>query len=113
MKDQPLQIQNMLPISLKLFFEEAAKQAGLTHFFSYPKHPKTNGYVERFNWAIQDEFIFDSEDYLLYPVEFKQKLTTWLVWYNQIRPHQSLENLSPYKNLWVNHETQERRLSQK
>ncbi len=91
----------------KLYFEEAAKQAGLTHLFSYPRHPKTNGFVERFNWTIQDEFIFDSEDYLLYPNEFKIKLSTWLVWYNQVRPHQSLEYLSPYQNL------EERRLSQK
>lgn len=91
----------------KLFFEEAAAQAGLTHLFSYPRHPKTNGFVERFNWTIQDEFIFDTEDFLLYPDEFKIKLTTWLSWYNQIRPHQSLQYLSPYQYL------QERRLSQK
>lgn len=91
----------------KLYFEEAAGQAGLTHLFSYPRHPKTNGFVERFNWTIQDEFIFDSEDFLLFPDEFKIKLTTWLVWYNQIRPHQSLEYLSPYQHL------KERRLSQK
>ena len=81
----------------KLYFEEAAAQAGLTHLFSYPRHPKTNGYVERFNWTIQDEFIFDSEDFLLYPDEFKIKLNIWLVWYNQVRPHQSLGYLTPYQ----------------
>ena len=91
----------------KLFFEEAARLSNLTHLFSYPRHPKTNGYVERFNWTIQDEFIFDTEDYLLYPDEFKLKLNTWLLWYNEIRPHQSLEYLSPYQNLKI------RRLSQK
>ena len=83
----------------KLFFEETALQAHLTHLFSYPRHPKTNGFVERFNWTIQDEFIFDTEDFLLYPEEFKEKLNTWLLWYNQIRPHQALEYLSPYQNL--------------
>lgn len=81
------------------YFERACIEANLTHLFSYPKHPKTNGYVERFNWTIQDEFIFDTEDFLLYPDEFKQKLTEWLVWYNQLRPHQSLGYLSPYQNL--------------
>lgn len=91
----------------KLYFEEAARQANLIHLFSYPRHPKTNGFVERFNWTIQDEFIFDSEDFLLYPNEFKIKLSSWLSWYNQIRPHQSLKYLSPYQYL------QERRLSQK
>lgn len=91
----------------KDYFEKAVKEAHLNHLFSYPKHPKTNGFVERFNWTVQDEFIFDSEDYLLYPEEFKTKLTSWLLWYNQTRPHQSLEYLSPYQNL------QERRLSHK
>ena len=91
----------------KAYFDEATKEAKLTHLWNYPKHPKTTGFVERFNWTVEDEFIFDAEDYLLYPEEFKQKLTTWLIWYNQTRPHQSLEYLSPYQYL------QERRLSQK
>lgn len=89
------------------YFDEAIQRLKIKHLFSYPKHPKTNGFVERFNWTIQDEFIFDSEDFLLYLEEFKSKLTTWLVWYNEIRPHQSLGYLSPYQNL------QERRIVSK
>lgn len=81
----------------KSFFDEAVKEAHLTHLWNYPKHPKTTGYVERFNWTIQDEFLFDSEDYLLYPEEFKEKLHIWLIWYNRERPHQSLDYLSPYQ----------------
>lgn len=81
------------------YFDEAVKRMRIKHLFSYPKHPKTNGFVERFNWTIQDEFIFDSEDFLLYPGEFQLKLTNWLVWYNETRPHQSLKYLSPYQNL--------------
>lgn len=91
----------------ELFFEEAVKEAGLIHLWNYPKSPKSTAYVERFNWTIQDEFIFDAEDYLLYPEEFKVKLAEWLVWYNTQRPHQSLKYLSPYQYL------QERGLSQK
>ena len=89
------------------YFEKACQEASLTHLFNYPKHPKTTGYVERFNWTIQDEFLFDSEDFLLYPDEFKQKLNTWLLWYNTTRPHQSLKYLSPYQYL------QERRIVSK
>lgn len=91
----------------ELLFDQAIKEAKLTHLWSYPKHPKTNGYVERFNWTIQDEFLFETEDYLLYPGEFKQKLTDWLLWYNTQRPHQSLNYLTPYQY------SKERRLSQK
>lgn len=82
----------------KLHFEEAAKKANLRQLFSYPKHPKTNGYVERFNWTVQDEFLFNSEDLLLYPEEFAKELDRWLVWYNKTRPHQSLGYLSPYQH---------------
>lgn len=81
----------------ELFFEEAIQQKKLNHLFSYPKHPKTNGYVERFNWTIQDEFLHSYEDLLLYPEDFKEELNKWLVWYNQVRPHQSLNYLTPYQ----------------
>lgn len=83
----------------ELYFEQASKEANLNHLWNYPKQPKSTGYVERFNWTVQDEFLFDSEDYLLYPDEFKTKLDTWLIWYNQERPHQSLDYLSPYQYL--------------
>lgn len=82
----------------KLFFDQAVSKQGITHLWSYPRHPKTNGYVERLNWTVQDEFIFSYEDYLLYPDEFKEKLIEWNQWYNKKRPHQSLQYLSPYEN---------------
>jgi len=81
----------------KLYFDLLVNQEGLTRLLSYPHSPKTNGYVERFNWTVQDEFLFNTEDYLLYPLEFLEKLTDWLVWYNQERPHQSLGYQSPYQ----------------
>lgn len=81
----------------KAYFDQACSQAGLKHLFSFPKQPKTNGYVERFNWTIQDEFIFSYEDLLLYPEDFKKELATWLDFYNNLRPHQSLDYLTPYQ----------------
>jgi hypothetical protein len=81
----------------KKYFEKAAKEAGLTHLFTYPKHPKTNGFVERLNWTVQDEFLFNKEDLLLYPEDFHKELESWLEYYNKIRPHQSLDYLTPYQ----------------
>lgn len=89
------------------YFDQTIQEHRLTHLFNYPRSPKTTGYVERFNWTIQDEFIFDTEDYLIYPDEFKVKLTEWLSWYNTKRPHQALDYLSPYQYI------KERRLSHK
>lgn len=77
------------------YFEKAAREADLLHLFSYPRHPKTNGFVERFNWTVQDEFLFSYEDLLLYPEDFQKELTIWLSWYNQKRPHQSLNYMTP------------------
>jgi len=79
-------------------FEQAVANLSVTHLWSYPHHPKTNGFVERLNWTVQDEFLHSNEDYLLYPDEFKEKLTEWNIWYNHKRPHQSLRYLSPYEN---------------
>jgi len=70
--------------------EKAAQEAKLTHLFSYPKHPKTQGFVERFNWTVQDEFLFSFEDLLLHPEDFHEELVKWMVYYNQVRPHQAL-----------------------
>lgn len=81
----------------KKYFEKAAKEAGIIHLFTYPKHPKTNGFVERLNWTVQDEFLFNKEDLLLYPEEFKRELQSWLEYYNKTRPHQSLDYLTPYQ----------------
>lgn len=81
----------------KAFFDEVVQEAKLTHLWNYPKHPKTTGYVERFNWTVEDEFIFNTEDILLSPEEFKTKMHQWLLWYNKTRPHQSLNYLPPYQ----------------
>ena len=81
----------------KRYFEKAVQKAKIKHLFSYPKHPKTNGYVERMNWTFQDEFLFSFEDLLLHPEDFNQELKEWMVYYNQKRPHQSLGYLTPYQ----------------
>lgn len=81
----------------ELFFAKVIEEFKLDHLFSYPKHPKTNGYVERFNWTIQDEFLHSFENMLLYPEDFRKELSKWLTWYNEERPHQSLNYLTPYQ----------------
>ncbi len=67
----------------------------IKHQFTYPKSPKINGVVERFNRIIQEEFI-NKNDEIYYDLnKFEIKLKSYLNWYNYKRPHASLNYLSP------------------
>lgn len=81
----------------KGLFDKAIEELeAINHVWSYPKSPQTNGYVERFNWTIQDEFINYEIDTATYDIKrFDKKLKDWLVYYNRIRPHQSLDYMAP------------------
>lgn len=85
----------------KGLFDQAIEELENTnHVWSYPKSPKTNGYVERFNWTIQDEFINYEIDTAIYDVKmFDEKLKDWVTYYNTIRPHQSLGYMTPQQYL--------------
>lgn len=80
-------------------FEKYLLSLGIKHIFTYPRCPKINGVVERFNRSIQEEFIDYNLDLLSYPKEFSSKLTEYLLFYNQQRPHQSLNNMAPLQYL--------------
>jgi len=71
----------------KCFIEELDYQQ-LVHFWNYPKTPKSNGKIERYNRTIQEEFV----DYQLGELRdnihyFNAILTDWLIYYNTERPH--------------------------
>ena len=71
----------------------------LTHEFIYPRSPKINAVVERFNRTIKEEFINRCDSLYYDMVRFNQKLLKYLNWYNQKRPHYSLGYQSPVKYL--------------
>ena len=73
-------------------FSERLKKLHLVHYHTYPKTPKMNAHVERFNRTLQEEFI----DYYLddlYEVNiFNYKLVDYLIWYNTRRVHWAFKN---------------------
>jgi transposase-like protein len=75
-------------------FEQALNQARLTHWWSRPRTPKDNPSNERFNQTLKHEFL-NWGNFYPDPKVFNQKLTDWLIEYNSIRPHQSLNYLTP------------------
>ena len=78
-----------------LFREYAVKQ-NIVHFHNYPKCPKMNAVVERFNRTIQEDFIDWRTEILSKSIDkFNADLIGWLLWYNTERPHQTLRQISP------------------
>lgn len=83
-------------LEFEKLFRECLEKKGITHFFNYPRSPKMNAHVERFNRTLQEEFanryLLDLRDDLNL---FNQRLIDWLLWYNTGRPHWSLGLISP------------------
>lgn len=78
-------------------FHEYLEAQHTKHQFIYPKMPKVNSYIERFNRTIQEEFILRNDEIYYDPPAMTRKLTKYLFWYNYQRPHSSLNYLSPMK----------------
>ena len=92
----------------KKHFSEKLKELHLTHFHTYPKTPKMNVHVERFNRTIQDEFIDYHISDLLYPELFNTKLIDYLIFYNTERVHYAFQNkLSPVQFMITIQETKQ------
>ena len=76
-------------------FHEYLEELHIKHQFIYPKMPKVNSYIERFNRTIQEEFILRNDEIYYDTKAMTRKLTKFLFWYNYQRPHRSLNYLSP------------------
>ncbi len=80
--------------NLSVFDEQLARDK-IPHYFTYPRCPKVNGTIERYNRTIQEEFIQNHCDVLDDTVEFNRRLVDYLVFYNTKRVHKSLGNITP------------------
>lgn len=77
--------------SFHMFLEEY----GIIHQFIYPRSPRINGVVERFNRTIQEEFLNRSDELFYDKSTFLKKLEDYLLWYNTKRPHYALKYQVP------------------
>ena len=79
-------------------FDIYLEKNNITHFHTYPRCPKQNSEIERFNRTLSDAFISRNLYLLAYDIDaFNQKLIDWLLWYNTRRPHWSLGLISPLR----------------
>ena len=79
-------------------FEMYLEKNRIVHFHTYPRCPKQNSEIERFNRTLSDAFIKQNRQLLAYDIDaFNDKLMDWLLWYNTRRPHWSLGLISPLR----------------
>lgn len=67
----------------------------IPHRWSYPRCPRINGCVERYQRTLNEEFIQVHEDSIREPQEFLRHLGEYLVFYNSERIHHALGKQTP------------------
>lgn len=78
------------------YFASYLEEEDIVHFHTYPRSPKMNAHIERFNRTVQEECLNWHRGLLSVDIEaFNTKLSEWIWWYNSKRPHISLGYLSP------------------
>ena len=103
-------LQSSLPYSIRTVqtdngseflgaFDQYCQDHSIPHVFTYPRSPRINGGIERFNRTIQEEFIERTDSVFQGKQVIAAHLERYVIWYNQIRPHQSLGYQSPSQYL--------------
>ncbi len=76
-------------------FEEQLDAEQIPHQFIYPRCPKVNGCIERYQRTFREEFLELHEFSVRRPHEFHLHLVDYLVFYNCERVHQALGFQTP------------------
>jgi len=106
MKDFYLRFKDVYPGKIKVWqsdngsenlgvFDAQLKTDKIPHYFIYPRCPKIDTYIERYNRTLQDEFIDPNLHTIHDKGVFGRKLSDYIVYYNSQRPHHSLGLKSP------------------
>jgi transposase InsO family protein len=74
-------------------FERLLIEMEIKHRYTRPYRPQTNGKVERF-WRTLNEDLIEGT-YFESIEHFKKELLDYLIYYNHLRPHQSLDGKNP------------------
>lgn len=79
-------------------FEKKCQELGLPHFFTYPRSPKQNSYVEISHGADEREF-YQQGNIHMFLDSMRAKLKEWELTWNTVRPHAALNYLTPAEYL--------------
>lgn len=79
-------------------FDQQLTADGIPHYFIYPRCPKIDTYIERYNRTVQEEFINQNLDTIHDKEVFTELLVNWNIYYNTKRRHHSLKLQSPLQS---------------
>ncbi len=106
MRDFYLRFKDVYPGKIKMWqsdngpenlglFDAELKKDHILHYFIYPRCPKIDTFIERYDRTLQYEFI-DPNLHLIHDKGvFGHKLSDYILYYNSQRPHHSLDLKSP------------------
>ena len=78
-------------------FEKMLTFYDIKHIYTKPCRPQTNGKIERFWKTLEDELLSGEKFETL--EEFKQHILGYVVYYNEHRIHQGINNIMPVQKL--------------
>ena len=94
----PLPIQDVQTDNGQEFegeFDAFLRTRHIPHHWSYPRCPRINGCIERYQRTLSEEFIQVHQDSIRFPQEFLHHLRDYLLFYNTQRIHSALGNQTP------------------
>jgi len=84
-------------------FERTVEKLNLERYFSRNHTPTDNAEVERFNQTLEYEWLYDG-NLTMDCDKFNKRLTNWLIEYNWVRPHETLDYQTPIEYIVENTE---------
>jgi transposase InsO family protein len=71
-------------------FDDQLKQKTIPHFWNYPRSPKSNVFIERFNRTFREQFLDQYQYDFLDTKTVNKDIIDYLLWYNTKKPYKSL-----------------------
>ena len=79
---------------VEVLFDAICREHGIEHLLTQPRSPTTTGKIERFHRSMRVEFLSEKTAFPNLKAA-QQALDEWVAYYNNQRPHQSLDMATP------------------
>ena len=79
---------------VEVLFDAICREHGIEHLLTAPRSPTTTGKIERFHRSLRAEFLSNRPAFTNLKTA-QQALDDWVDYYNNSRPHQSLDMATP------------------